>query len=59
MEKEVVFKKSGNRPDIGHFEEGDRKTFTTRVADELVTGRIAHYAPKAKKDPPAKAGKET
>lgn len=58
MEKEVVFKKSGNRPDTGHFEEGARKTFTTRLAEELVAGRIAKYAPRVKKDPPAKAGEE-
>lgn len=57
--REVIFTKAGNRPDIGHFEAGERKAFTTRVAEELVSGRIAEYAPQAKKDPPAKAGKET
>lgn len=58
MEKEIIFKKAGNRPDTGHFEAGDRKAFPAHIADELVAGRIAGYAPRAKKDPPPKAGKE-
>ena len=59
MEKEVIFKKVGNRPDTGHFESGDRKAFPPHIADELVVGRVAEYAPSpVKKAQTVKTGKE-
>lgn len=58
MEREIVFKKSGNRPDTGHFEAGERRAFPARIADELVAGRVAEYSRLAKKVQAEKAEKE-